>query len=302
MVKRLREGAIDLVVATDVAARGLDIKELELVVNYDVPVSPDSYVHRIGRVGRAGREGVAITLADPRESRLLRIFERHTKGKIELAQVPTAADLRARRLELTRASLRDAIAAGELDQYRVVVESLAQEHDVMTVALAAVKLAHQAAGGDKAATTNPKATTATAGTTRRAAGPAVRRRTVAAAAPRARSPGMYMGAGRIGGIRPGDLVGAITHEAGLTGAQIGAIDISDRFSVVEVPEAARRPRRPRHAQAPPERPQGGGAAVRREVIDRDVQRSAFGVASSAIGFKSPNAEHRTSNCRKPKPE
>ena len=120
VVKRLREGSIDLVIATDVAARGLDIENLELVVNFDVPVSPDSYVHRIGRVGRAGREGVAITLADPRESRLLKLFERHTKGRIEIAQVPTVADLRARQLDALRATLSDAIAAGGLDEYRSV--------------------------------------------------------------------------------------------------------------------------------------------------------------------------------------
>ncbi|CAA9384702.1 MAG: DEAD-box ATP-dependent RNA helicase DeaD (CshA), partial [uncultured Phycisphaerae bacterium] len=149
VIRRLRDGQIDLVVATDVAARGLDIEQLELVVNYDVPTSPDSYLHRVGRVGRAGREGVAITLADPRESRLLRIFERHTKSRINIAMVPTVADLRARRLELTRAAVRETILAGDLDRFRVCVESLAQEHDLMSVALAAVKLAHQASGGDK---------------------------------------------------------------------------------------------------------------------------------------------------------
>ena len=148
VIKKLREGKIDLVIATDVAARGLDIENLALVVNYDVPTTPESYLHRIGRVGRAGREGVAITLADPRESRLLRQFELQTKAKIDLAQVPTVADLRARRLELTRASLREIILAGNLDHYRVAVESLAQEHDLMDIALAAVKLAHQAGGGD----------------------------------------------------------------------------------------------------------------------------------------------------------
>ena len=99
VIKRLKEGQIDLVIATDVAARGLDIEQLALVVNYDVPATADSYVHRIGRVGRAGRNGIAITLADPRESRLLHQFERQVKAKIELAQVPTIADLRARRLE-----------------------------------------------------------------------------------------------------------------------------------------------------------------------------------------------------------
>ncbi|HEX8912752.1 MAG TPA: DEAD/DEAH box helicase, partial [Humisphaera sp.] len=149
VVQRLRAGQIDLVVATDVAARGLDIPQLALVVNYDVPATTDDYVHRIGRVGRAGREGTAITLVDPRESRLIGHFERVTKARVEIAQVPTVADLRAKRLEMTRTSVQEAIIAGGLDRYRVAVESLAQEHDLMAIALAAFKLAHQAAGGDK---------------------------------------------------------------------------------------------------------------------------------------------------------
>src|SRR5690606_35363795 len=134
----------DLVVATDVAARGLDIEELSHVVNFDAPPAADSYTHRIGRVGRAGREGVAITLAEPREHRLIREFERVTGQKIEIAQVPTIADLRARRLELTRASFREALLAGELDGFWVVVETLAEEFDPFDIAVAGVKLVHQA--------------------------------------------------------------------------------------------------------------------------------------------------------------
>jgi ATP-dependent RNA helicase DeaD len=205
------------------------------VVNYDVPTSPESYVHRIGRVGRAGREGVAITLADPRESRLLRLFEAQTKSKIDIAQVPTAADLRARRLELTAAALREAITAdggADLDHYRVVVESLAREHDLMSVALAAVKLAHRAAGGDKDETEEEDDGDGRGHGRPHGGGRGDRPR--GPTGPLAR---VYMGAGRIGGIRPGDLVGAITGEAGITGDQIGAIEIADRFSVVELPEA-----------------------------------------------------------------
>ena len=112
VMRRLRAGAAELLVATDVAARGLDIEHLTHVVNYDVPRSPEAYVHRIGRVGRAGREGVAITLVEPREQRQLRNIERVTRQQIEIAQVPTVADLRARRLELTRASLREALLGG----------------------------------------------------------------------------------------------------------------------------------------------------------------------------------------------
>src|SRR5205085_6967055 len=117
----------DLLVATDVAARGLDISQVSHVVNFDVPSDPDAYVHRIGRTGRAGREGTAITLAEPREHRLLSSIERVTRQRIEVAKLPTVADLRAKRLDLTRASLRERLLSGDLDDVRVVVESLAQE-------------------------------------------------------------------------------------------------------------------------------------------------------------------------------
>ena len=106
---RLRGGTADLLVATDVAARGLDIEQLTHVVNYDVPSAPESYVHRIGRVGRAGREGVAITLAEPREHRMLKTIERVAGAPIVVEKVPTVADLRARRLDLTRAALRESL-------------------------------------------------------------------------------------------------------------------------------------------------------------------------------------------------
>ena len=144
VMRKFREEALDLLVATDVAARGLDIGHLSHVVNFDVPASPDAYVHRIGRTGRAGREGVAITLAEPRETRMLRNIEQHTKQKIRTEQVPTVRDLKARRLDATRDSVRAAVEDGSLDQYRALVESLASELDIVDVAAAAVKLVHQA--------------------------------------------------------------------------------------------------------------------------------------------------------------
>src|SRR5204862_156758 len=133
VMKKFRANSADLLIATDVAARGLDVQHVSHVVNYDVPSAEGAYVHRIGRTGRAGREGVAITLAEPREHRLLRNIEYQTKQKHEIAAVPTVADLRARRLELTRASIRETILAGDLDHFRVVVDSLAQEFDIMDV-------------------------------------------------------------------------------------------------------------------------------------------------------------------------
>src|SRR5229473_1797496 len=147
VMQMFRGGKADLLVATDVAARGLDIEHLSHVVNYDVPVSAEAYVHRIGRTGRAGRAGTAITLAEPREHRLLRAIESFTKQKIEVATVPTVAELRARRLDVTRASIRERILAGDLDDVRVVVDTLAQEFDIVAIASAAVKLAHRAEAG-----------------------------------------------------------------------------------------------------------------------------------------------------------
>ena len=150
VMKKARAATVDLLVATDVAARGIDIEHISHVVNFDVPNSPEAYTHRIGRTGRAGREGVAITLAEPREHRLVRNIEWITKQKIEIATVPTPHDVKARRLDLTKGTVREAIIAGELDGFRTVVESLAGEYDLMDVAAAAVKLAHEALAGSAA--------------------------------------------------------------------------------------------------------------------------------------------------------
>jgi ATP-dependent RNA helicase DeaD len=241
VMARFRAAKADLLIATDVAARGLDIQQLSHVFNYDVPSDPDAYVHRIGRTGRAGREGTAITLAEPREHRLLRSIERVTKQRIEVASVPTIADLRARRLELTRASLRARLVEGDLDDVRVVVESLAGEFDIVDVAAAAVKLAHDALTGDtedqdvavepvwrepesrRDSPGGPREGRPSRPRTSRSEDQAVTR--------------LFIGAGRRAGVRPADLVGAITNEAGIRSKDLGAIEIADTFSLVEVPIA-----------------------------------------------------------------
>jgi ATP-dependent RNA helicase DeaD len=237
---RLRGGTADLLVATDVAARGLDIDQLTHVVNYDVPSAPEAYVHRIGRVGRAGREGVAITLAEPREHRMLKTIEKVAGAPIAVQKVPTVADLRARRLELTRAALRESLLTDELDRFRVVVETLSDEFDLMEVALAAVKLAHEAGGGSDddeeipQVTFRPDKDRGRAGTERTTGRP----ERPARQASGGQAARLFIGVGRDAGIRPGDLVGAITGETGLTGREIGAIEIHQRFALVEVPEPA----------------------------------------------------------------
>ncbi|MGW0231304.1 DEAD/DEAH box helicase [Actinopolymorpha singaporensis] len=237
---RLRSRTADLLVATDVAARGLDIEHLSHVVNYDVPSAPESYVHRIGRVGRAGREGVAITLAAPREHRMLKTIERVTGRRIAVEKMPTVADLQARRLELTRAALHESLLEDDLDHFRVVVETLTDEFDVMEVALAAVKLAHEATGGrvDEDEPEIPNATPESDGARRkgdggRPQGGRARGRGAAGGMTR-----LFVGLGRRAGVRPQDLVGAIANESSLRGREIGAIEITDKFSLVEVPENA----------------------------------------------------------------
>jgi ATP-dependent RNA helicase DeaD len=240
VVGRLRAGTADLVVATDVAARGLDIEQLSHVVNYDVPSAPDTYVHRIGRVGRAGREGVAITLAEPREHRMLKTIQRVTGQRIAVEKLPSVADLRAQRLELTRASLRESLLEDDLDRFRPVIEQLAEEFDIVEVALAAVKLAHEASGAaadeeeiPEVAPWTPREGGREGGG--RDAGGRDRRRGGGDGRGMAR---LFVGAGRAAGVRPQDLVGAIAGESRLKGRDIGSIEIADRFSLVEVPEAS----------------------------------------------------------------
>jgi ATP-dependent RNA helicase DeaD len=284
VMNRLRAGTADLLVATDVAARGLDVDQLTHVVNYTVPSAAEWYVHRIGRVGRAGREGVAITLVEPREHRMLKNIERVTGQPIKVAKLPSVADLRARRLELTRAALHESLLQDDLTSFRVVVETLADEFDLVEVALAAVKLAHDANGpvqqdeeipdvvqrteraGRGALRPTTRAGTRSAGTRSpvpraagsRTAGPhsdaRERRGPQARVAGQrggptetrergGRRPGtgmtrLFVSLGRFSGVRPQDLVGAITGETELAGRDIGAIEITDRFSLVEVPAAA----------------------------------------------------------------
>src|SRR5688572_19806704 len=271
----------NLLIATDVAARGLDIEHISHVVNYDVPASPEVYLHRIGRTGRAGRGGTAITLAEPREQRHLRSIEGFTKARLEIGKIPTVADLRAKRLELTRASLRERLVAADFDDVRVVVESLSDEFDAVDIAAAAVKMAHDALGGSEereipafapggAMVGRPASAPGGAMAGRPASAPRGAMAGRPAAAPGGAGAGkpphtakrepthprdgrlvkrftprdsngdgvrIFIGAGRDAGIRPGDLVGAITGEADVPSRSLGAIEIADKFSLVEVPDA-----------------------------------------------------------------
>ena len=248
---RFRDGSLDILVATDVAARGLDIDHVSHVVNFDIPPNPEAYVHRIGRTGRAGRSGIAITLVEPREHRLLRNIERATRRPLDVAPVPTIGDLRERRLEALEGRVRDRVAGGELDRYRSTVESLAGELDPLDVAMAALALAEDASGragveegGDIAPARLFDDRPPPQGG--RPAGPGGPMRP-GAGVPMGPGPGgpggpryegpwvrLWVGAGRSTGLRPQDLVGAITHEAGVPGRVVGAIRIAEHHALVDV--------------------------------------------------------------------
>ena len=174
VLRSFRDGKVEVLVATDVAARGLDIPDVEIVINFDIPPDPEYYVHRIGRTGRVGRKGEAITFVNPREMRELKAIERVTGAHIIRGEVPTAIDAQERESQVLTERLLDVLGKNGWARYRTVIESLMDDHDVIDVAAAALSLS--------AKTPAPAPKTAP-----ERSGPAPSRRE-AAPKPRARSP------------------------------------------------------------------------------------------------------------------
>ena len=214
-VRRLRSGQVEIVVATDVAARGWDVERIGMVVNYDIPYDTESYVHRIGRTARAGREGKALLFVTPRQKRMLREIEQYTGQRIEPVKAPTKADVAARRVALFKERILKTLEEEELELYLNLVEELAVESgcDMAEIAAAAARLARGDRPLEVVVEPLPEQAPPTeAGMVR-----------------------LFVDAGRKSGVRPGDIVGAIANEAGIPGNAIGAIDIYDTFSFVDVP-------------------------------------------------------------------
>jgi ATP-dependent RNA helicase DeaD len=237
MIERLKKGSLDILVATDVAARGLDVDRISHVVNYDIPYDAEAYIHRIGRTGRAGRRGDAILFVAPRERRMLGAIERATRQKIEPLELPTTETVNNKRIADFKQKISDTLAAGELAFMQGLVEQYQQEHDVPALEIAAA-LAKLAIGDRQLLMKPEKERPARSSESDRS-----RPRKERGEPRRARTPSRLdkdmqrfrIEVGFEHGVKPGNIVGAIANEAGLDGEHIGHIDIHTEYSLVDLP-------------------------------------------------------------------
>jgi ATP-dependent RNA helicase DeaD len=232
-VARFKSGQLDILVATDVAARGLDVERISHVVNYDLPYDTESYVHRIGRTGRAGRSGEAILFITPRERNMLRAIERATRSPLEPMQLPTHADVNEQRVLRFRQRIMDAIAAGQAEPFIALIEEFEREQNVPAVEIAAA-LASQLQGGSPLLL--EERSDDFAAREGRPRGDRER------AAPRSQErladedTVVYrLEVGYLHGVKPGNIVGAIANVAGIEGSQIGHVDIREDHTFVGLP-------------------------------------------------------------------
>jgi ATP-dependent RNA helicase DeaD len=234
VIRRLRAGQVEIVVATDVAARGLDVEQIEHVINYDVPHDVESYVHRIGRTGRAGRSGTATLFVTPRERRMMREIERYTGTQIKPMKMPTRADIAAKRIGVFKETIRKTIAEGDLDMYVELVEQLVEEgpFDMADVAAAAARIAN----GSRSLVRAKEQESAPEPIAPASSAPYRRDEPRPEPGPNEKTIRLSMSVGRRDGIRPADVVGSIANEADIPGRDIGPIDIQEEQTFVGVPE------------------------------------------------------------------
>jgi len=245
-IERLKSGKLDIVVATDVAARGLDVSRLSHVVNYDIPYDVESYVHRIGRTGRAGREGDAILFVAPREKRMLRTIERATKKTIELMAMPTTADINDRRVEKFKAKITETLDQEGLEFFKDLIDQYRQEQNVPSLEIAAA-LAKLAQGDEPLLLEEIKRKQKAERSVDSREGSRKPRREPSDRPKRDKSEfklkppleGMERFRIEVGythGVKPGNIVGAIANEAGVEAKHIGRIELYEGYSTVDLPE------------------------------------------------------------------
>ncbi|GAA4619469.1 DEAD/DEAH box helicase [Saccharopolyspora hordei] len=219
-IGHLRDGKIDILVATDVAARGLDVERISHVLNYDIPHDTESYVHRVGRTGRAGRSGEAILFVSPRERHLLRAIERATRQSIQQMELPTIEAVNDRRLAKFAQNITDTLAKGGLEVFQELVREYERTHDVPAVEIAAALAAM--AQGDRPLLLEPE--------------PEPPRREGATFHPSSSDTETYrVEVGRRNRVTPRALVGALANEGGVPSKYIGHIDIRNEHTLIELP-------------------------------------------------------------------
>lgn len=230
VIRKLRKGTVDIVVATDVAARGIDIENISHVINYDIPGDVEYYVHRIGRTGRAGRTGVAITLATQRELRMISMIERYMKTKLERMRVPTERDVAANRASTLTEAIQTGLSTETPRDYYQIIGQLVDDYSLEQIAAAALRLFDEGL--------QPRAGALT--------GQAMQAQEEKAAAapyefeeeedggdgPKVK---LFISKGSRAGIRVNDIVGAIANECGIPGREIGPVTVHGGFSFAEIP-------------------------------------------------------------------
>jgi ATP-dependent RNA helicase DeaD len=262
-IAQLKEGKIDILVATDVAARGLDVDRISHVINYDVPHDPESYTHRIGRTGRAGRSGEAILFITPREKNLLKAIERSTRQPIAMLELPTVQAVNDVRIARFKEQISETLALGELEQFQSLIEDFEREQNIPAIEIAAA-LAKMARGNVPLLLDKNKREPAPSWSDERPARPErfdrperserferperTERFERPERAPLARKERVVRPAdagmqtfrievGHAHGVKPGNIVGAIANEAGLDSKHIGRIEIYDDYSVLDLPDS-----------------------------------------------------------------
>ncbi len=236
MIERLKNGSLDILVATDVAARGLDVTRISHVINYDIPHDTESYIHRIGRTGRAGRSGEAILFVAPRERRMLSVIEKATRQKIELLELPSTEMVNNKRIANFKQSITDTLAGGELEFVQGLLEQYRLEHDIPAIEIAAA-LAKMSIGDRPMLLKNVKEQPAGTGAeSTRDKNRGKSRQHKSKGKPDKGMERFRIEVGYNHEVKPGNIVGAIANESGLDARHIGHIDIHPDFSLIDLPK------------------------------------------------------------------
>jgi ATP-dependent RNA helicase DeaD len=241
-IQQLKNGKLDILVATDVAARGLDVDRVSHVINYDIPYDTEAYIHRIGRTGRAGRQGDAILFVAPREKRLLQVFEKATKSSIEMMKPPSTEMINDRRIARFKQRITDTLATGKTTLFADLIDQYQRDHKVPVLDIASA-LAQLLQGDTPLLFQGGPAPDAEARWNReqapRSKKPFTKTRGRTARKESSPEKGMQRYRIEVGHnheVKPGNIVGAIANEAGIDSEYIGHIDIRDDYSLVDLPE------------------------------------------------------------------